>query len=154
MKLGYNPRKHTIFAPINKEKYIDKNPIVCRSSWERKFCEWCDRNVSVVKWASEAISIEYYDPVKRKKRRYFPDFLLLIRDKDGKETSHLIEIKPHREVVLPVKSKNKSEKTLMTEIATHITNTSKWKAAALHCKKHNINFRILTEKDLFIKDAT
>jgi hypothetical protein len=146
-----DPDKHKTYQPKFPEKFVGKTLPVCRSEWEYKFMNWCDMNPSIVKWASEPVAIQYYDPVKRKERRYFPDFLLRIKDKDGKETNHLVEIKPYKETIPPVKSKGKSDKTIIHEATTYITNTAKWKAAITHCRKHGLEFKILTEKDLFVK---
>ena len=147
----FDGKKHTRYTPLNEEKYIGKELPVCRSSWENTFCHWCDTNPDIVKWGSEALQIPYYDPIKKKNRRYFPDFLLRIKDKDGKETNHLVEIKPYKETIPPVITKGKSEKTIIHEATAYITNQAKWKAAITHCKKHNLEFKILTEKDLFVK---
>ena len=44
------------YKPSNPKKYQgNPNNIICRSSWERKFCQWCDRNDSIISWASEEI---------------------------------------------------------------------------------------------------
>ena len=146
-----DPDKTKTYQPKFPDKFVGKTYPIVRSTWEEKFMNWCDMNASIVKWASEPVAIQYYDPVKKKERRYFPDFLLRIKDKDGKETNHLVEIKPYKETVPPVKSKGKSEKTVIHEATTYITNTAKWKAAMIHCKKHGLEFKILTEKDLFVK---
>ena len=148
-KISYDPNKHTIYKPINKEKYVDSAPIICKSSWESSFCQWCDMNPSIIQWCSEGIAIKYEDPVKRKSRRYYPDFILKIRNGEGKETIHIVEIKPEKEIRPPVKGKRKSEKTLIHETTTWMTNQAKWRAANLYCKKRNIVFHIITEKELF-----
>ncbi len=149
MNHNFNPRKHTIFIPKFPEKYVGKGNPISRSSWEESFMNWCDMNNSIVKWSSEPIAIEYHDPVSRKDRRYYPDFMLCIRDKEGKETVHIIEIKPEKETIPPTKGKKKSEKTMVHESMTYATNTAKWKAAMSYCKKKSIEFHIITEKDLF-----
>lgn len=149
MNHNFNPQKHTIFVPKFPEKYVGKTFPTCRSSWENRFCSWCDMSTNIIKWSSERVIVDYYDPVTRKNRRYYPDFMLMIKDKEGKETVHLVEIKPYKETIPPVKGKKKSEKTLLHEHTTWITNQAKWRAATLYCKKKGIQFHILTEKDLF-----
>ena len=65
------------YKPKYPKKYKgDYNNIICRSSWERKFCSWCDLNENIVAWGSEEFCIPYYDPTERKMRRYFPDFII------------------------------------------------------------------------------
>jgi hypothetical protein len=143
--------KNRTYSPKYPEKYVGKTNPIARSSWEEKFMNWCDMNPSVIKWSSEPVAINYYDPVKKKDRRYFPDFLLRIRDKNGKETNHLVEIKPYKETMPPLRTKNKTDRTLLHETTTYMTNVAKWKAAITHCKKIGLEFRILTERDLFVK---
>lgn len=151
MARTFNVNKHSMYEPTNKEKYQGKYPIITRSSWERVFCEYCDANPSILHWSSESIEIHYYDPVKRKHRRYYPDFLVELIDINGKKQSYVIEIKPYKELVKPVKSPNKKKKTNMYESATFATNQAKWRAANDYCKKRGLIFRIITERELFKK---
>ena len=58
------------YKPSNPEKYVgDPNNIICRSSWERKFCHWADLNPDIVKWVSEEVAIPYLSPVDNKVHR-------------------------------------------------------------------------------------
>lgn len=150
MSHNYNPDKHTIFTPVNKEKYIGKELPVSRSSWERAFMQWADMNPSILNWSSEALAIPYYDNVKRKNRRYYPDFTIRVKDVDGQESTWVIEIKPYKETIPPIRGKKK-ERTYMYEALTFQTNVAKWQAAEQFCKKYNVKFKLLTEKDLFNK---
>ena len=84
------------FTPKNPHKYAgDVTAIVCRSSWERKFCIMADENPAILKWNSEEVVIPYWSSVDGKMRRYFPDFLVKIKKKDGTLGTVLIEVKPH-----------------------------------------------------------
>jgi restriction endonuclease len=145
----FDPKKHTRYQPINEEKYVGKEYPCCRSSWETHFCKWCDNNPSIIKWSSEAIQIPYYDPVRRKNRRYYPDFSMSVKGSDGKVINYIVEIKPYKETIQPSKGGNKKDKTIMYEFYTFQTNMAKWKAAIDFCRKHGIVFKLLTEKDLF-----
>lgn len=147
-KRGFNPKKHTIYTPINEEKYVDKDPIVCKSSWEVHFCKWCDSNPNILKWSSEAIQIPYYDPVRRKNRRYYPDFSMSVKGTDGKVTNYIVEIKPKSQTDKPI-NKGKNNKTYLYEFYTYQTNIAKWRAAIEFCRKHGFVFKLLTEYDLF-----
>lgn len=108
-------------------------------------------NPSVLQWASEIAAIPYFDPVKRKNRRYYPDFLIKVKDKDGKEVMYCVEIKPYKEILPPKNGTKKSEKTKIHEVTTYMTNSAKWKAADDYCKKRGWIFRLITEKELFNK---
>jgi len=48
----------SLFKPSNPQKY-QGNPrnIICRSSWERRFCNWCDLNENILEWGSEEFFI-------------------------------------------------------------------------------------------------
>jgi hypothetical protein len=54
------------YEPKNPEKYIgDIHNIIYRSSWEYRFCTYCDTNDAIVKWSSEPVSIDYYNPLDK-----------------------------------------------------------------------------------------
>ena len=107
-KMSFNPDKHTLFMPLNKDKYRGEYPISCKSTWERHFCQWCDVNPSILLWSSESLAIPYYDPStvvdgKKKHRRYYPDYMMMVKDADGKNKIYIVEIKPFAETKPPVK---------------------------------------------------
>jgi hypothetical protein len=137
--------KPTKYTPKNPEKYIgDPSNIVCRSSWERKFAKWADLHPQVTKWFSEEMCVEYWSPVDQKTHRYFPDFGMVLSN--GKR--YVIEIKPYYQCLPPVKGK-KRDKTYLAECATYATNQAKWHAAKAFFDKQGIEFKVLTEKDLY-----
>lgn len=139
------------FKPTHPDKYVgDLKNIVFRSSWERRFMKWCDSNTSVLKWGSEIYPIQYVSSLDGRTHRYFIDFFVRLRTKDGEEKSLAIEIKPKSQTVQPVKGR-KRDKTYMTECMTWIKNQDKWKAARAWAKKNGIEFLIMTEEELGIK---
>ena len=140
------------FTPTNKEKYKgDIEKIQIRSKWEEQFCRWLDTHQSVIEWNSENIVVPYFDPVKNKERRYFPDFFAKMKTKQGKIVIYLIEIKPYKETVEPIRTKRKTKRTLLKEMATWETNKAKFRAANMFCMSKNWIFKIMTEKELFGK---
>jgi len=137
----------SIYKPSNPEKYMgDPNNIICRSSWERHFCRWCDLTPDIVKWASEEFSIPYLSPKDGRIHRYYPD--ALIQRKDGKK--YLVEIKPKRQTKPPVK-KDRVTKTYINECLTYEINKAKWAAAKEFALDNGVEFLILTEDELGIK---
>ena len=74
----------------------DLKEIVYRSSWELKFMKWCDFNKNVLEWGSETTIIPYRSPVDSKIHRYFVDFYIKVKSKDGKVGKYLVEIKPEK----------------------------------------------------------
>lgn len=143
----------SMYKPKHPEKYAgDHTNIVCRSSWERTFAKYCDLNTSIIKWASETVVVPYFDRGSGKQRRYFPDFLIQIRQTDGSIKTIMVEIKPYAESVPPVPPKKKTKKTemrLMEATQTYATNQSKWEAAREYCRKRGYSFVVITERELF-----
>jgi hypothetical protein len=141
--------KHKIYQPLNEDKYIGKDLPVARSSWEFKYMEWCDKNPNILKWGSESLQIPYFDNIKKKHRRYYPDFTMLVKDTNGDVKKYIIEIKPYSQTIPPTTHGNKKDRTVMYEFVTYQTNVAKWNAAQLYCRQHGFIFKILTEHDLF-----
>jgi hypothetical protein len=136
-----------IYKPENPKKYIgNPNMIVYRSSWERKFCRYCDTKEHIKRWASEEITVPYYNPIKKRLAKYYPDFYIEIQAKDKPLEKILIEVKPFKETQ-PPKYKRRTKNTLLAE-AMYSQNTAKWKAAEEFCLDQGWTFRIMTEKEL------
>jgi hypothetical protein len=138
-----------LYQPQNPQKYVGRKQAMYRSSFEFKFMRFLDISPSILEWSSESISIIYLNPVTGRPTRYYPDFLIKVKDKNGNEAIEIIEIKPFKQTRPPVASKGKKKTTLLMESKTWAINTAKWLAAQEFCKNHGFTFRILTEKDLF-----
>ena len=137
-----------VYKPSNPKKYIgDPNNIVYRSGWERTFMKYLDDRESVIRWASEEISVPYYNPMKKRVAKYFPDFYVEYKKKEGGVKKCLIEIKPLRECSPPKYTKR--TKNVMIAESLYAQNQAKWVAAREFCLDNGLEFRILTEKDLF-----
>lgn len=142
-------KNESVYVVQNWEKYKGKQNPIIRSKWERMFAQWLDFNQNILQWSSESHAIPYYDPVRQKQRRYYPDFYMKIIDGNKKSSEWIVELKPKHET-LPTKiNKRKSLKTISTQKATYATNMAKFKAASEYCKKMNMKFKILTEDKLF-----
>jgi hypothetical protein len=138
------------FRVDNPGKYKgDISNIVYRSLWELRFMKWCDKNQSVEEWGSETVIVPYISPIDRKAHRYFVDFYVKVRNKNGSLQKYLIEIKPERFTKPPAIPKKKT-KRFIDEVFQYSVNDAKWKAAFEFCKDRNMTFMILTEKDLGI----
>jgi len=116
------------FVPVNEDKFIivknkqNGGKIKYRSSWEKKFLEWCDSNPNVTKIISEGVKIPYY--FDGKERTYYPDFVINFKDE-----VLLLEIKPASQVDDPI-------------------NIAKFEAAKKFAESRKIKFLILTENEL------
>lgn len=135
------------FTMTNPGKYVGTKQPTYRSSWEWSFMRFCDTHPSVQKWASEAISIPYRDPLTGRQTIYVPDFFIQYLDKNNKMHVELIEVKPASQAILERVGKNKYNQ------AQYVKNQAKWAAANLWCKQQGIKFRILSENDLFHQGA-
>jgi hypothetical protein len=136
------------FKTKNPSKYKgDITNIVYRSLWELRFMKWCDLNSSVLEWGSETIIVPYISPLDRKVHRYFVDFYIKVKNKNGEIQKYLVEIKPERFTKPPVIPAKKT-KRFVDEVFQWGVNEAKWKAAFEFCKDRDMTFMILTEKDL------
>jgi hypothetical protein len=139
------------FKPNNPDKYVgDPNNIIYRSRWELLFMSFCDKRDDVLKWASEELYIPYRSPIDGRAHRYYPDFLIIKRDRSGKIVNALIEIKPKNQTKPPVKQK-RITRNYLYEVKRWGINDAKWKAANEYCKDRGWEFHILTEDDLNLK---
>ena len=139
----------SLFKPTKPRKYKgDVNNIICRSSWEKRFCSWCDLNESIIEWGSEEIWIPFRPP-DDKTRRYFPDFIIKVKESTGQVKTYVIEVKPKKQTLKP-KPRKKVTKSYLYECKTYAVNQAKWEAANEWCKDRKIEFKIVTEQDLGI----
>lgn len=131
--------KQSYIKPESCKKLFESQrnqPIICRSSWERKFIGWLERNPRVVRWGSECICIPYTNPIDKKTHRYYPDFVV-----QTDSEIWIIEIKPYNQTVKP----DKTNKWMMEQ---WVKNISKWTALKKICDDKGYKFMILTEKTI------
>ena len=139
------------YKPLNPKNYQgNPNNIICRSSWERKFCMWADRKDNVVSWASEEINIPYISPKDNRVHKYYPDFLIKVKESNNRIKTYVVEVKPKKQT-MPPKKRSRITKSYIYECQTYAVNQAKWKAASEFCKDNRIEFKIITEDELGIK---
>lgn len=112
---------------------------------------WCDLNSSVIHWGSELLTIPYVSPVDGNFHRYFPDFIIEVKDNDNKVRKIVIEIKPKSQTAPPKRRRN--FRTYLEESKTFAINKAKWEAAEKWAKLNNLEFMILTEIELGISNG-
>jgi hypothetical protein len=135
------------FLPKNPSKYNGNSKnIIYRSNWELRVMKYFDDHPNVIWWASEELPIPYVSPVDNKTHRYFPDFIVKMRLKDGKVTTYILEVKPLAQTKMPVQ--RRKTKRFIQEAATYAINQEKWRAADLFCREHGWQFKVITEKEL------
>lgn len=141
----YYQGKYTV---LNENKYEgDAANVTFRSSWEYRAFVYCDNESKILSWASEEVIIPYISPIDRKMHRYFMDLKITRMDAYGRKVVTLVEIKPEKETLPPVK-KGKSSKRYAEELRTFLVNKAKWAAAEKFCMEHGWNFVIWTENNL------
>lgn len=143
-KIGNTKHAQGQYQPLNPKKYAGSGPILYRSSWEKDMCIICDTNPAIIEWAVEPFSIPYKDPVDGKNKNYWPDFLIRYVDATGAIKMQLIEIKPYKQTQLSM-AKTKKDKIIV------YVNYAKWEYALQYCKQNGMEFKVLTEKDLYKK---
>ena len=79
---------------------------------------------------------------------YFPDFLIKVKTADGSIKTHLIEVKPTKDMRPPTGGKGKKKSTVLYEMKTYLMNRDKFASARKWCDDRNISFDIWTEKHL------
>lgn len=135
----------------NVEKYVgDIVNCVFRSSWEKKFCTWCDLNPNILKWGSEIAVIPYIGP-DQQQHRYHIDFYIETEGQNGINERTLIEVKPSNELYAPKKPEKLTAKALESyeySIKAYQKNIYKWSAAKQYAQDRGMKFMIVTENHL------
>ena len=138
------------YKPSHPEKYKgDPTGIIYRSLWERKFMVYCDTNERILEWQSEEMCIGYRSPVDGKVHRYFPDFLIKVKESNGTIKKYMIEIKPKKQTAPPQKPQRHT-KRFISEVYEYAKNQAKWEAAKEWCIDRGYEFKVITETELGI----
>jgi hypothetical protein len=132
----------------NPTKYVGNKQPTYRSSWEFVFMQFLDNNPSVLQWASEAVHVNYRNPLTGKNTIYVPDFLMVYVDSNGKQHAEVIEVKPTKETSLQEAGKSPRAQ------AAAILNMAKWEAARQWCRAKGLTFRVVTENQIFHQGKT
>lgn len=144
MAYNYN---QGFFTPSHPEKYEgDVTKIFYRSSWELRFNQFLDSNPNVLSWSSEPFAIPYLKPTDRKIHRYFPDYYVRVVTRENLIKKFIVEIKPKAQART---SKSRLQHRRMIENVTYAINKAKWTAAQRFCAENHIEFKLLTEDQLF-----
>lgn len=143
-----------VFRARNPKKYKgDASNIIYRSRWELKLMMHLDEHPDVIEWSSEEVVIPYKSPIDGRMHRYFVDFYVKKKNRDGKIESVLIEVKPLAQTKAPEVTVTKGQKPTrryINEVMTWGVNSAKWQAAEEFCKDRGWKFVIMTERELGI----
>ncbi|WP_161568412.1 TnsA endonuclease N-terminal domain-containing protein [Flavobacterium cupreum] len=109
-------------------KKQDSELIQFESSLERDYIYLLEFDTSVYLYLEQPLSITYFDS-NNKRHKYTPDFLVRYSDKNI--CDKLVEIKYHDDL-----------------IRNSLKYSEKFNAAREYCKKNNLTFVILSEKEI------
>ena len=151
--------KQGYYVLQNPEKYVgDTTKIIYRSSWEYRFCRYCDLTADITCWSSEPIGIPYHTPFDKPSSRphtYYVDFFMRVKYSDTETADYIIEVKPQSSVDKPGKLSNtastKQIKAHNDRTKLWVVNQSKWNAAILYAQKMGYQFQVITEEFLYNK---
>lgn len=159
------PRKDSSFRqgyfhPTVPTKYYgDPTKIICRSGWERKFCQYCDTQESVVLWGSEPVEIPYVHPFTVDKngrpaiKPYNVDFYMKVRTGEDTFKEYLVEVKPAKKLKAPKRPTGtittKKLEGYNVQVKEYFTNLAKFKAAEDFAEARGWKFVVITEQFLF-----
>lgn len=134
----------------NPEKYLgDVNNVIYRSSWELKFFIYADQSPNIIGWNSEEVVIPYISPIDGKIHRYYTDAYIELK-RGNKIEKKVCEIKPEAEKY-PPKQPKKVTRSYINRLKTFHVNQAKWKSATEFCNERDMEFVVLTERELGIK---
>lgn len=103
-----------------------------------------DHSSDIIAWSSETVVVSYRSPIDNKQHRYFLDFWI----KKANGTEMIIEVKPQNQTVPPPTPKRQTS-AYKAKVATFLINQAKWEAARSYAKSRGLEFRLLTEHDIF-----
>lgn len=140
------------FKPLNESKYIGPRPIIFRSSWERKFANYCDTSSHIIKWSSEPFSVNYFNILDQKIHTYYPDFYVKIK-RNGKISEYIVEVKPISQLKKPIPPKRRTPRSIKSyndALRTYVINACKIEALKKFAKHRNYEVLLVTEKSYMI----
>lgn len=154
---GKSKFSQSIYEVTNHGKYMGATNPFYRSSWEYRMMYYLDHNKNVLKWNSENIVIPY-KWVDGKIHRYYTDFYVEVKNREGGIDKLVIEVKPKDQcpgsdkIPKPPRKKTaKAMKNYQDKLIALKRNELKWESAKEYCKKRGYTFTVITEDDLFVK---
>ena len=84
-------------------------------------------------------------PVDHKSHRYFPDFIIKVKESNGQVKKYLIEVKPKKQQSHQLRKK--STKSYIYECTTYAVNQAK-ESSKEWCDDRRIEFKLITEEEL------
>jgi len=148
-----SPYQQGYYKLVNPLKYIgDASKIIFRSSWEKRFANYCDHTERILKWSSEPFQIPYINPLSGDIKPYNVDFYVKLQTAEGYR-EYIIEVKPAKQLLKPEPpSERITEKKMLgynNQMKIYLVNLAKFQAAKEYAKTRNWEFIVVTEQFLF-----
>jgi hypothetical protein len=143
---------YTLSHPNKYNGKITNGGVSFRSSWEERLYYYMDNNKNVIEWSAETLIVPYIFSIDGKVHRYYPDIVCKVASKDGSQKKYMIEVKPEKQTIEPTKPLNRGlerKRRYESDMFVYVKNQDKWKAATDYCRKNRMEFKILTENDIF-----
>ena len=144
LKTGY-------YHVVNKEKLRnEKKSLYYRSGLEKRMMEIADHSKNILEWSYEDIIIPYqkYQNAGTNKKNYYVIDFWIKKKIDNVIKEYLIEIKPYN-FLFPPEPQKRQTKQWLEKLENYTTISQKCKFAKIYAEQHNMEFCILTEKDLY-----
>jgi hypothetical protein len=113
--------------------------------------QYCDLSESILSYQSEEFFIPYISPIDGRYHKYFPDFFIKYKDKEGNIRKAIIEVKPKKDLKEPEKNPKRKTRSWAYQVKTWAVNQQKWSAAKKYCETRGYEFKIFTEDQLGIQ---
>jgi hypothetical protein len=100
-----NLRRFQWTGVLAEGKRCHTNKVPCHTDLEKHFADFLDRAIDVVRYFKNerfGFSITYYEG--NRPRQYYPDFIVVVREEDGREMTWLAETKGEIRPNTPLKS--------------------------------------------------
>lgn len=133
---------------INVDKCINGCSVKYKSKYEQRMMTYLDTSSSIIKWGYEVLIIAYVSPYDGKEHNYEVDFYAEAYATDDTIKKLAIEVKPLKQV-LPPTGNNRSAKTKKIEESVYQLNQVKWEFARKWCDGEGIEFKTITENELY-----
>jgi hypothetical protein len=101
---------------------------------------------NILSWASEEITIPYLSPVDGKWHKYYPDFVVKVKNKDNTTRTMMLEVKPKKQTQQPIPQHHVTQRYI-TEVPTSGV-TGEMESLSKYCLDRGWEFKIITEEHL------
>ena len=112
------------FKPSNPKKYQgDPNNIILEVPGKESSATGVIRTITSSDGHQKSSAFLYLSPVDHRVHRYFPDYLIEVKEKGGKVKKYVVEVKPKKQT-MPPKKRSRVTQSYINEVKTYEVNRS------------------------------